>query len=445
MTSAPNSLVLARCLVVVGLALGPARAAAQQAPDLPDLSGAVVRSVVTRDADSGALRYEYQIEHRGTSLPITGFLIDLTSDPSRSVLSIDGLDNSEGNSPLSVLFIEKFGSEGLVAVAFPERPDSWFPGIDFAGRADWGAFGEEHEVAPGATQGGFVLLSRGIPAVRVAVLEPDHGDLQPTEEEREEMGVSIDQMAEELEQSNQTLSVVAPVAPPKDLDLAALVSWLRTQLTEARSLGWIQTDDALNSLQAMLQDLEAAFNQGQISEAKALTKAVVSFVDSQSCKSLSCSGSLPLRAETFALIRFNIDFLRAQLPNVAPDCTGAVASPGLFWPPDHEMVDVSIAGVTDADGDALTYQFSSVTQDEGVLEPGSGNLCPDALITGDSLQVRSERAGRLNGRVYRISFTAEDTVAATCSRTVPVCMPHEESETPTCIGEPEQHDSTVCP
>ena len=429
-------------LAVVLVVLLGAPVIAQSVPQLRD---AEVRTVVNDRNTEGNFVFNYTVSSGSQSDEVVSMLfVDLSRPPGTAEISADGLTLALGaSSPAFASFAADMRIDPATIVpAGCAVPSGWACSLTVNRSLFWGCRDLAQGIAPGATGTGFVLLSRGLPRIVDAVLEPEFVFSTELEEMNESDRVRIRQEAEDIKFHVRALG---PTPPPEPLDLVALVSSLRTQATEARSLDWIETDDALNSLQAMLGDLETALAQSQVSEAKALSKAVIAFVDSESCKSLSCSGSLPLKAEAFALLRFNIDFLRAQLPNVAPDCSAAVASPNLFWPPNHEMVDVSIAGVTDADGDTLTFQFTSVTQDEGVLEPGSGNHCPDAVISGELLQVRSERSGRLNGRVYHVSFSAEDTVGATCSGTVAICMPHEESETPTCVEEPEQHDSTVCP
>jgi HEAT repeat protein len=132
--------------------------------------------------------------------------------------------------------------------------------------------------------------------------------------------------------------------------------------------------------------------------------------------------------------------------NASPDCASAVASPNLFWPPDHKMVEVLVTGVNDPDGDSVTVALESVTQDEAVDEAGSGNSCPDAIIDGDdTAMIRSERSGRLDGRIYRLNFSAADGKGGACNGVVRVCIPHEESTVATCIEQPEEYDSTACP
>lgn len=132
--------------------------------------------------------------------------------------------------------------------------------------------------------------------------------------------------------------------------------------------------------------------------------------------------------------------------NASPDCASAVASPNLFWPPDHKMVEVLVTGVNDPDGDSVTVAIESVTQDEAVNEVGGGNSCPDAIIDGDdTAMIRSERSGRLDGRIYRLNFFASDGKGGSCDGVVKVCMPHEESTVATCVEQPEEFDSTACP
>ena len=78
---------------------------------------------------------------------------------------------------------------------------------------------------------------------------------------------------------------------------------------------------------------------------------------------------------------------------------------------------------------------------------GAGNTSPDGTGVGTATaSVRAERNGNRktpgNGRVYHIAFTADDGNGGTCSGTVTVCVPHDQSD-PTCVDEGPLHDSTV--
>jgi hypothetical protein len=118
--------------------------------------------------------------------------------------------------------------------------------------------------------------------------------------------------------------------------------------------------------------------------------------------------------------------------NTPPACSGATAG-GPIWPPNHKLVARTITGVTDADGDPVTITITGITQDEPVDAPGMGDgkTSPDAVIgSGGSFQVRAERAGTGDGRVYRVSFTAEDDLGGVCSGVVAIGVPHDRSGAP---------------
>jgi hypothetical protein len=111
--------------------------------------------------------------------------------------------------------------------------------------------------------------------------------------------------------------------------------------------------------------------------------------------------------------------------NAVPDPSGARASVEVLWPPNHEYVPIEIVGVTDPDGDPLVITIDSIFQDEAVDAKGSGNTSPDGRGVGTAVaEVRAERTGTGNGRVYHISFTATDSQGGTTSGTVLVSVPH---------------------
>ena len=113
----------------------------------------------------------------------------------------------------------------------------------------------------------------------------------------------------------------------------------------------------------------------------------------------------------------------------APDCSGAAASTGVIWPPDHKMVSESIVGVTDPFNLPLTIVVTAIMQDEAVAAIGSGNTSPDGTGIGTpTAMVRAERAGPGTGRIYFISFSATNTTGGQCTGTVPVVVPHDQGQ-----------------
>ena len=129
--------------------------------------------------------------------------------------------------------------------------------------------------------------------------------------------------------------------------------------------------------------------------------------------------------------------------NRAPVCVNVHAIPATLWPPNGKFRLVTLTGATDPDGDPITYQIVSITQDEplgrhdeedhkwfGEENGDHGNgkkLVPDAVRgTGPTFFLRAWRDPHGDGRVYTIAFTVTDSHGASCSGTTTVTVPHDE-------------------
>jgi len=111
--------------------------------------------------------------------------------------------------------------------------------------------------------------------------------------------------------------------------------------------------------------------------------------------------------------------------NRPPCVRDAVASEPELWPPNHKMVDISIDGETDADGDDVTITITGIRQDEPVAGPDG--TAPDATGVGSSTgSVRAERDEDGNGRVYHIFFDADDGNGGVSSGEVTVTVLHDK-------------------
>lgn len=136
-----------------------------------------------------------------------------------------------------------------------------------------------------------------------------------------------------------------------------------------------------------------------------------------------------------------------QLERDPPDCSTAAPSLGELWPPNHQFVDITVNGVTDAEGDPVTITITSIAQDEPLDGPGDGNTCPDGEGVGtDVAKLRVERAGPpwlpADGRVYHVGFTATDDQGLSCNGTVTVCVPHDQGLHHSCGDQGGQVNST---
>jgi hypothetical protein len=291
-----------------------------QVPNIPDLDGVVTRTVVSEEGD--ALRFEYRLDNTAGTLPVDGFAYPLTSDASRLVVSIDGLDNSADTFFSSAAHRVEFAPESYVSVAFPAQSD-WGGAFDANRNAHWGAPVESRVLAVGGVEANLALLTRALPGIRQARLGADILDLLPSETELDADDLVPGDLQAEVEASEQVGSVVAPVAPPATLDLVSFANEIEALRVAARAEGWIATDDAATSLGTTLSALRDALSMGQNGVAKGLATQFLAEVDATSCTTYTCSGDLPLKSEAFALMHFNMVFLRSNIPNSAPTCDAA--------------------------------------------------------------------------------------------------------------------------
>jgi hypothetical protein len=134
--------------------------------------------------------------------------------------------------------------------------------------------------------------------------------------------------------------------------------------------------------------------------------------------------------------------IHVQDVNAPPACELAMAEPELIWPPNHKMVPIEILNVTDPDNDQLYLEITEVTQDEDVNGLGDGDTSPDAILINNSqLQLRAERAGGDNGRVYQVNFLAVDEWNQSCTGMVTVCVPPNKKKNVGCIDDGQDYNS----
>ena len=117
--------------------------------------------------------------------------------------------------------------------------------------------------------------------------------------------------------------------------------------------------------------------------------------------------------------------------NSPPNCSTVTPSASSLWPPNHKFQVVALGGATDPDGDPVTLTVSGVTQDEPLNGTGDGDTSPDAVLgpASNDVQLRAERSGNGDGRVYRVAFGGSDGRGGTCTGAVRVGVPHNQGST----------------
>lgn len=132
-----------------------------------------------------------------------------------------------------------------------------------------------------------------------------------------------------------------------------------------------------------------------------------------------------------------------------PVIVSASASPCTLWPPNHKMVKVTISAKVTDDCSATKWKIIGVTSNEPVNGKGDGNTWPDwKILNNHHVDLRAERSGIGNGRIYTITIQATDAagnVSATKDVTVTVPKSHgrdndEDNNKGHCSNQSKGHD-----
>jgi hypothetical protein len=113
------------------------------------------------------------------------------------------------------------------------------------------------------------------------------------------------------------------------------------------------------------------------------------------------------------------------IDNIAPTIGTATATPDLLLQANHQMVPITVSVVASDNCDpTVPCRITSVSSNEPVEGLGDGDTSPDWVITGNlTLDVRAERSGRGNGRVYTITIECKDSSENSATKTVTVNVP----------------------
>lgn len=112
-----------------------------------------------------------------------------------------------------------------------------------------------------------------------------------------------------------------------------------------------------------------------------------------------------------------------------------------LWPPNHKYKTITVGDLVLSASDACdagvnlnSVKILRVTSDELDDNPngGDGNTSNDIVIAPDckSVQLRAERDGNLDGRVYKITFIATDSFGHSTTVTASVTVPHSQNGNP---------------
>jgi uncharacterized protein len=143
------------------------------------------------------------------------------------------------------------------------------------------------------------------------------------------------------------------------------------------------------------------------------------------------------RPFTYDVVHVNSEFAVQASdhdPQVSLICVDATpptltlsVSPDVLWPPNHKYVTVkaTVAVKDNADPNA-SWSLVSVTSNEPDNGIGDGNTTHDIVVVDDTtFQLRAERSGPGNGRIYSFAYQATDACGNTATANTAVYVPHD--------------------
>jgi hypothetical protein len=118
------------------------------------------------------------------------------------------------------------------------------------------------------------------------------------------------------------------------------------------------------------------------------------------------------------------------MDSMPPLISGVSVDKAELWPPNHEMVDITVnyTATDNCDGASVNSTLS-VVSNEPVDGAGAGDKSPDwEIIDSHHLRLRAERDGTGDGRVYTITITATDSKGNSAKATVSVRVPKSNAQ-----------------
>jgi hypothetical protein len=201
-------------------------------------------------------------------------------------------------------------------------------------------------------------------------------------------------------------------------------------------------------------DIVAANNPG-------LCGAVVNYTEPSGagCGTITCdhpSGSFFAVGETTVICtssvgptcNFKVTVNDTEPPVIAT--SGAIS----LWPPNHKYATVNLTDLVtsvvdncDATVGVGSVKIASVSSDEPDNSGGDGNTINDIVIAANckSVQLRSERMGDGNGRVYTITFKVTDASGNVSTATAKVTVPHSQNGSAAVDDGPDHTVVSGCP
>jgi len=115
--------------------------------------------------------------------------------------------------------------------------------------------------------------------------------------------------------------------------------------------------------------------------------------------------------------------------DTTPPTATLTLTPGNLWPPNHKMVAITPTLTTSDLAGPVTISGPTVTSNEPVDGLGDGDTSPDWIVSGtNGVQLRAERGGRGNGRIYTITYVVTDQSGNSTTVSATVMVPKSQGK-----------------
>ena len=125
-----------------------------------------------------------------------------------------------------------------------------------------------------------------------------------------------------------------------------------------------------------------------------------------------------------------VDIGADELVDNIPPMISVTVSPNSLWPANHKYnVVKATVKVSDNLDPSPTLTLISVVSNEPDNGTGDGDTANDIVIADDlTFQLRAERSGNGNGRIYTITYQAVDWAGNSTLATATVTVPHDKGK-----------------
>ncbi|MCX6144981.1 MAG: hypothetical protein NTZ35_17390 [Ignavibacteriales bacterium] len=285
---------------------------AQEYPTLKDVR---IHAAVDHHQNDSLYYYTFGLTNGITSKGnICGFEIDISRDPRSYDSDTSGL-RFENDGFIEASFRRHFPflkgkiiPAGLLATPGNSHGFTWTGHFSNDLTSGWTA--DSACIDPGHSLGGFIMVSKGLPRIRRCVVSPFFNfdrlfsrERFPTDEDMP----NTDSIQNAVKFYGWT---VGPTAPPLNFIGSDWLDTLTSYANQSRSLGWITTQPTAAKYINYFASANSQLQANNTTQACTTLRSVLTDVDVDNLSTLT--------SEAYALIRYNTEYLLAQLSDLPP-------------------------------------------------------------------------------------------------------------------------------